>query len=220
MSSFPKERKVLSIDTCMNDDEPTLPGFPMESKENKDTQMSDIPEKKDELKTPIICQECGTTIPEATDRACRKCGYYRPQPGETFDVSKVFWRPPAIMHQEMKVRRVDEPHEIPFPGGIGSGDAVSSHECQEWTLNHLPLTEEQKKQLVTDLAMEKFDERKKEVVEEVGKRRRQTKKEMVKEGWRRKQQIKTEILTGQKQGDSAFKIRHSVKEPTRFTPSS
>lgn len=143
ISKFYTDTPTLSDDDTMETAEP-------EKKDMKDEKKdSDI--DTDEPK----CLNCRAIIPDKEDKACRKCGYYRPHEGESFDVSKVFWRPPQCVISKLPIiRSVDTPHDLPFPGGFGGGEEINTPECNEWILNHLPISEEQKKNFISGLVKE------------------------------------------------------------------
>lgn len=221
--SLSKESRLLSIEHVDSMDDGPLPGFPkFEVKdETMDVEQKTTSDDLKEPKTPIICHGCGKEIPDPKDRACRQCGYYRPQPGETFDLSKVNWKLPQVICNNVQVRSVDNPHDLPFPGGFGEGDSINSMDCNMWVLNHLPLKEEEKKQLVDDIAQEKAIERTIELKAEKKKKSELTKSELVREGWQRRQQHgdDTDDRRSVKKNVKhvPFRVKSVNKEPSGFT---
>jgi hypothetical protein len=155
----PKEKKI-SLD---KDDDP-LPGYLSEKDEIPcDTevpfseptfreQKGDPDEMKDEVKErkkfDFQCPACAAEIKE-TDRACVKCGQYIPIAGETFDIStKNFKLPDVIGQMRRPTEFARNEHEMPFPSGIPDKDLPTHPAANEWILNHLPLTEDQKEEFM------------------------------------------------------------------------
>lgn len=60
-----------------------------------------------------------------------------------------------ILHrvQAIHEKQPTNPHDAPPPPVTGEA-AASDHSLNEWVLNHLPLTEEQKKELIAYLVIE------------------------------------------------------------------
>lgn len=149
-----------------------------------------IEEKKEKEETPLLCLNCAFVISDPSFKACVKCGYYRPAEGEMLDLSKVFWKLPTDMINKIPIRSVETPHDLPFPGGFGSGDEVNGPGCAEWTVNHLPIMEEQKEDLIIKLEQEMKTEKKEKCKDDREKQRKDTIEQQIKEKWARRQQGK------------------------------
>ena len=195
----------------------TPPSTPMEPTETKSTddKTIDVPMDTDESKDLVqSCKNCTATIPDSTDKACRKCGYYIPSPGETFDTSKVYWKvPAAIAAAQIRVKSVDTPHDLPFPGGFGTGDTVNSPEANEWILNHMPLTEEQKKELMRLCAQDQG------LHKELSKWDRDSKRRTETEGYRRSARGEEEEAPKIRRGVKGLERRHLKRSPSVYVPS-
>jgi hypothetical protein len=170
--------------------------YPESKEEQPGSKLDDMLMLEVESKELKKCDRCGKDVPPKA-KACIECGLYQPSPGETFDISKVDFTLPSVLGSRLPpTERSMNAHDQPPPNV--SGTAVStSREMNEWVLNHLPLTEDQKDELLDDLIKEKGTEMKDRVLEERDETREVIKGRIGKEiRLKRKSVPRTESSTG------------------------
>lgn len=127
-----------------------------------------------------ICTNCKKVAP-AYGAACKGCSYYVPAPNETFDAGRVNFTLPAAMTNKMSgIVLATTQHELPCPNQTNP-DISKDQGINEFIFNHLPLKEEQKKELLLDLTKEQLikdrDGKRKEEKQEQSRSTRRRRKE-------------------------------------------
>ncbi len=145
----------------------------------------------------VRCHKCGEDIklPSSVDGKntagveCKGCKVYLPTPGSTIDVSNPEFKNfdlNNVFGGRRKFQPAESRHDEPCPMS-SMEDIAHDQPTNEWVFNHLPLSEEQKEQLLLDLAKDqkvdrleeakkRADSRKTKTYEQVKKERAQKKK--------------------------------------------
>lgn len=66
------------------------------------------------------------------------------------------------------LRKYETIHDVPCPSGMGS-DVGNYHHINEWVFNHLPLKEDEKKEILQDLRKEQLINKRSEEVQDLSK---------------------------------------------------
>lgn len=87
---------------------------------------------------------------------CTKCEMYCPAPNESFDAGRVNFSVPEILRRANPgVVIALSDHELPIPPQTVE-DISKDPKINEWVFNHLPMKEDQKKDLLADLTKEQL----------------------------------------------------------------
>lgn len=144
--------------------------------------------KFDEWGKPF-CNECKEFL-HSKGATC-ECGNYVGAPGEVIDVTtqKNFDLDGIWKSQPKGVLHVTSKHEMPIPAQTNP-DISKDHAINEWVLNHLPLVQDQKKELMTGLIEDQGLQS--QALKFEAKEKREKKRELEKEG--QKERLKKERL--------------------------
>lgn len=139
------------------------------SEESSVTKLTDSDSESVDTKYPVPSKVCGNCSEKNSMElaCCQKCGDYLPGPNETFDLSKKKFTLPTAMFETQPYRhRPESEFETPFPLAPGDPSITTSREADEWILNHLPLTEDQKQFIIDDILKEKGELKKREIADD------------------------------------------------------
>lgn len=137
------------------------------------------------------CHKCGEDIKlpssvDAKDTAgveCKGCKVYLPAPGSTIDLSNPQFKNfdlNNVFGGRRKFQPAESRHDEPCP--VSSMEDISHDQpVNEWVFNHLPLSEDQKEQLLLDLARDQKDDRLKEAKKRADTRKTKTFEQVKKE---------------------------------------
>jgi hypothetical protein len=163
-----KKEHVITLDRS-DTDTPISVDKSDDELDTKHLEPSDTKEEMSDEKMPdpvIVCSNCHE-INKVDSEACAKCADYLPKPNETFDMSRKKFTLPKLLDKKINYTpRSENPFDIPFPLCPGDPSIGHSREADEWILNHLPLTEEQKQFVLEDIMKEQGEVRKKDLSEQ------------------------------------------------------
>lgn len=139
----------------------------------------------------VRCHKCGEYVKlpsplDGKDTAgvdCKGCKVYLPLPGSTIDLSNPKFSKfdlNNVFGGRTKFQPAESRHDEPCP--VSSMEDISHDQpVNEWVFNHLPLSEDQKEQLLLDLAQDQKDGRLKEAGKRADTRKTKTFEQVKKE---------------------------------------